>query len=471
MDPEQWRDELARRLNARAAAVRVFEAYYEGRHPLAFATSKFREAFGNLFRAWSDNWAQVVVDASVERLEVQGFRFGRDQSADDEAWRIWQANQLDADSGVAHETAVCTGSAYLLVSPNDEDPQTPLITVEHPLEMIVATAPGARRTREAGLKQWVGEDKLMMATLYLPDEIYRWQSRSPVKNSSGAGKIEWVERADGDQPVFDNPLGVVPVVPLLNRPTMRGVGRSDLAGVIPVQDAVNKLVADMVIASEYAAFRQRWATGIEVPTDPTTGKPKVEPYNAALDHMFTTGNEVAKFGTFEASDLSNYVNGIEMLVQHLAAQTRTPPHYLLGSSGAFPSGESLKATETGLVAKVQRKMTTFGEAYEETMRLTFRLKGDDGKGQAVDAETIWRDPESRSEGELVDALVKMGTLGVPNEALWERWGASPQQIARWKAMSAEAGMQAAAQDFTRVFGMNGQGVGPEPIPVPAPAAP
>ena len=30
------------------------------------------------------------------------------------------------------------------------------------------------------------------------------------------------------------------------------------------------------------------------------------------------------------TDLGNFVNAIEMFVQHLAAQTRTPPHYLLG---------------------------------------------------------------------------------------------------------------------------------------------
>ena len=54
-----------------------------------------------------------------------------------------------------------------------------------------------------------------------------------------------------------------------------------------------------------------------------------------------------------------------MLIQHVAAQTRTPPHYLLGAMGSFPSGESLKATETGLVAKVRRKMLSFGEGWEE----------------------------------------------------------------------------------------------------------
>lgn len=470
--PEAWRDLLCKQLDGRRPMIGRYERYYEGYHRLAFATSKFREAFGNLFSAFADNWCQIVVDASVERLEVQGFRFGKDTGADDEAWRLWQANQLDADSGVAHEAAVTTGTAYLLVSPTD-DPDTPMITVEHPAEMIVATAPGARRERQAALKRWRDEEGFAMATLYLPEGLFKWQSQA--KDDEGK-TVSWVER-DGDA-TADNPLGVVPVVPLLNRPTMRGEGRSDLHSVIPEQDAVNKLVADMLVASEFAAYRQRWASGIEVPMDPDTGKPIRKIFDSAMDRLFTTANEDAKFGSFDASDLKNYVTGIEMMVQHIAAQTRTPPHYLLGHSGAFPSGESLKATETGLVAKVKRKMVNFGEAYEEAMRLAFKLKGDEKRSQAEDAETIWRDPESRTEGELVDALVKMGTLGVPNEALWERWGASPQQIARWKAMAAAEGLQAASNDFTRVFGLNGQGLGPDPAagpgvpggtPAPAPA--
>lgn len=460
MTPEEWRDTLNARLDRRRPTIAHFEAYYEGEHRLAFATSKFREAFGNLFAAFSDNWCGVVVDASVERLEVQGFRFGRDKNADDEAWRLWQANGLDAASIVGHETAISTGYGSLLVW-EGEDADTPSITVEHPAEMIVATAPGNFRRRRAALKKWIEEDGRAMATLYLPDGIFKWQTAEKYR---GGKKPRWIPRQSDDENVDEdgfagaNRLKVVPVIPLLNRPTMRGEARSDLRTVVPQQDAVNKLLSDMIVASEFAAFRQRWATGIEVPTDPETGRPLRKQFDAAIDRLFAVGNDQARFGTFEATDLSNYVKAVEMVVQHIAAQTRTPPHYLLGQSGAFPSGESLKATETGLVAKVKRKMVTFGDSYEEAMRLAFGLKGDREKGEAIDAETIWRDPESRTEGELVDALTKMKTLGVPNEALWQRWGASPQEIARWKALTASEGLTRAAEDNVRLFGANGQGI-------------
>jgi hypothetical protein len=45
----------------------------------------------------------------------------------------------------------------------------------------------------------------------------------------------------------------------------------------------------------------------------------------------------------------------------------------------------------------------------------------------------------------VDALVKLGTIGVPREILWELYGATPQEIIRWRQVAeAQAAQEAAA---------------------------
>src|SRR4051794_40153293 len=72
--PTNWLAILSARLDAQLMRVSVPEAYYNGDHPLQFATSKFKEAFGNLFHAFADNWCPIVVDAPVERLRIIGFR-------------------------------------------------------------------------------------------------------------------------------------------------------------------------------------------------------------------------------------------------------------------------------------------------------------------------------------------------------------------------------------------------------------
>src|SRR3954451_20577446 len=108
--PAAWLDVLSRRLDERwlrrPAGMGVCDAYYEGDHRLAFATAKFREAFGSLFAAIADNWMQIVIDSKAERLKVQGFRFGKQPGADQLAWDIWQANGMDAASSMAHTEAV-----------------------------------------------------------------------------------------------------------------------------------------------------------------------------------------------------------------------------------------------------------------------------------------------------------------------------------------------------------------------------
>lgn len=418
LEPEQWRDSLLAGLAARTPMIARCEAYYDGRHKMAFTTAQFRETFGNLFAAFADNWCDLVVDASAERLRIEGFRFGEDAQADADAWEIWQRNKLDAESDMAHTEAIKLGCAYALVGPDDGGLAT--IQIEPAANAIVAVDPAQGRRRLAGLRIWRDEFGDEHCVLYLPTSVHWWRRESE--------NARWQD----DIGSGDNPLGVVPLIPIANAPTLGNrLGRSDIERVIPLQNAVNKLCGDMVVASEFAAYPMRWATGIELPTNPQTGQKMAPDFLGGADRVWGVESDGAKFGNFQVSDLGIYVKAIEMLIQHIAAQTRTPPHYLLGAMGSFPSGESLKATETGLVAKVKRKMLSFGEGWEEAIRLAFAVEGNADRAQMIDVETIWANPESRIVGETVDAAVKLATLGVPRPALWEYVGASPQQIERW----------------------------------------
>lgn len=485
--PEWWLLRLYRRLCSRQSAIARYEDYYEGRQPLAFVTAAYRAEFSKILNGLSDNWMELVVDAVEERLHVDGFRLGivtdksgpdgepelGDRKSDQKAWGFWQANHLDADSEMLHSTALQTGSAYAMVWTGDDD--IPSITVEHPSQTIVAYEPGSRRKRAAALKMWVDEwTGKSRANVYLPDKIYKYQSKKAglptdqFTTSSGRDRAlnvlwnNW-EPIPADAEI-DNPYGIVPVIEFRSRPKIiEGTlsGRSELASVLSTQDQINKLVCDMLIASEFAAFRQRWATGVEEPTDPATGQP-IGDAKMGISRLLATGNETAKFGTFESTDLDNYVKAIENRVQSLASRTRTPPHYLLGSSGSFPSGESLKSTETGLIAKVRSRQRHFGESWEEVMRLCFTIVGDEARASAIRAETIWADPESRSESEHVDALVKLKSLNVPNAILWEKAGFSQTEIASFSAMMLDEALQ-------RMLSGQPAIAPPAPITVPAPA--
>jgi hypothetical protein len=432
--PAAWLRYLERKLYAQQKEIQLYEDYYDGRHKLAFATLKFRQSFGYLFRALADNWCEIVVDAPVERLFVEGFRFGSDKPADTGAWDIWQANGLDSESVMAHTEAVKDGRSYILVAP-PEGGEYPQITVEHASQVVVEHAPGNRRRREAALKKWRDEDGYEYANLYLPDRIFKYRTKTPTKvpPADGVGR-NWVP-LEGEESGANPSAPIVPVIPLYNNPTMLGDGRSDLMPAIPLQDAINKELADMLVASEFAAFQQRVITGLSVDSDkdgnPTPAMERMmAQLKGGVERMVALENADAKVFTLSASDLGNYTKAIELLLQHLAAQTRTPPHYLLGQI-VNVSGDALKAAETGLVSKVKRKQVDFSDSWEEAIRLALGLTPSDEPRKPMNAETIWRDPEYRSEGEMVDAALKKRALSVPLEAIWSMIGASPQQVEEW----------------------------------------
>lgn len=448
---EWWLERLGRRLAARAVEISIYDDYYAGRQGLRFASTKFREAFGKTFERYAQNFCALVVDAVEERLDVEGFRIGAVdpdrrgrrnalEAADADAWRIWQDNQLDAWSQIAHTEALVKRVTYVLVSPFEAEriaERSPRITIEDPSETIVEYSPGTR-SRMVGMKRWLDEEaETWFATLYYPDRIEKWRAdgrHTPdsirVRSATGE-RIRWVRREVAGEPwPLAHSLGVVPLVPLVNRPRLKGEGESEIASVVPLQDAINKLAVDGLVAAEYAAFRQRWATGIEVPKDPETGE-DLEPWKPGIDRFMSTAAPDAKFGQFEATELANFTTAIDEKVQTIASTTRTPYHYFLRQGGQPPSGESLRSAETGLVSKVRRKQRHFGEGWEEVVRLAFRAL-EDARADVLDSETIWRDPETQSEAEHVDALAKLRALKVPLRQLWADAGYSPQQIARFE---------------------------------------
>jgi hypothetical protein len=442
---------LSKRLDDRASRVQKYQDYYDGQQRLAFATTKFRQAFGNLFGAFADNFCALIVDAVEERLDVEGFRIGpgedigrgkvvsSDKEGDRLAWRMWQENQLDLYSQIAHTSALIKECSYALVGPGASADKAE-ITVEDPSQAIVMYEAGSYLKRRAGLKRWIDDAGYLNATLYRPEYIEKYISTSTVHTESndwGSTNVTWTPReVPGENWPLPNRLKTVPLVPLVNRPRLDGTGQSELKSVLPIQDAINKLVMDMIVASEFSAYPKRFATGITIEIDEETGEPSGRQFDAAADRIWASENENAHFGTLEAADLGPFVSGVEMLIQHLASESRTPYHYFLQHGGQPPSGESLRASETGLVSKAERKQRYFGEGWEEVIRLAFLATGDSARGAVSESETIWKDAEKKTESEHVDALVKLQSIGVPQEQLWSDAGYSPTQIESFLEMRA-----------------------------------
>lgn len=445
--PEWWLERLYDELVERREYVELMRCYCEGDHPLPLIAAKARDAFRRLLKQARSNYVGLVADATSERIQVDGFRLGDAESGDSETWRIWQANNLDADADLLISEAVRVGRSFALVAPNPADRSTPIVTAEDATQAIVGYVPGSRRERAAGLKNWRDDwTGRLMATVYLPEGLFKYQA--PLPQHGTVGKPKWERRqVEGEPWPAPNPLGVVPLVELQNRPDLLGRAHSEIEDVLDIQDRINKTLIDRLMAQEYSAFRQRWATGYELPED-ESGQP-IEPFKAAVDRLWVAEDPQVKFGEFSATDLTPYLRATDADVQHMAARTRTPAQYLLGQLSNV-NGETLKATESGLVSKVRQRQRPLGESLEEIVRLYLQAAGDERDLSRI--EVIWHNPEFRTEGELVDALVKMSTLGVPREALWERWGASQTEIAQWREQADQQAARILGGDPASLYG-------------------
>ncbi len=441
---------LSSELSSRAAEMEKMNRYYVGDHPLPFITrahlDKMHNEFRTLLEQSRSNFMRLVVDVVEERLRVEGFRLSAssDSVADQKTWDIWQANQMDSESQTAFIEALVKGVSYLSVWAGEREGDFPTIAVEDPLETIVGYAPGSNyRRRAAALKMWrdnwSGKQRV---NVYLPEGIYKFEAEASDSARVGAptrwpGEPATPAPARGDQSAtrwteledefVSNPLGVVPIVPLRNRPRLLVEGESELSDVIQVQDQINAFTFLLALAGYFGAHRQRWATGIKLMKDEATGDAK-SPIDTAIDKLWVNEDPAGKFGDFEQTDLAGYINAREQMVLHIAVTTRTPRHYLI-EQGQSPSGDAIKSAESGLVKKVERKMRPFGEGLEEALRLARRFAGADDS--PVDSEVVWADPEIRSEAEITDAAIKKFQVGlISREQALEDTGYSQQQIAR-----------------------------------------
>ncbi|MFJ2717416.1 phage portal protein [Streptomyces sp. NPDC087437] len=455
----QLADQLLSELQNRTPLIERGVEYYKGKHPLRFASDSFRKHFAKQYDGFSDNWTQVVADSPVERLTVTGVKPAGQTAADRELWGVWQRNGLDADSQLGFLGAGYGARAYVLVWGDPDDEETPEVTFEDARQAIVMYEPGSRRKRKAALKSW-RDGSRVYCTLYLKDEVWKLEravSAEPHKSAAMQSaedlahefKLRDTGHAPNPQP---NPMGVVPMVELPNRPLLAEEPISDVAGVIAMQDAINLLWSQLFTASDFASFPQRLVLGAEMPKTPildkngqVVGDRPVDLAKFAVDRILWIEGENAKATHWPAANLKAYTEVIEIAVGHIAAQTRTPPHYLVGRMANL-SGDALVAAETGLVKKSQEKMLWFGVAMREVFKLIALARGETGLGRALaGGQILWQDAESRNQAQAADMLLKLRQVGFPFEWLALRFGLSPTEVADLIEMrQAEADMDPAS---------------------------
>jgi hypothetical protein len=297
--------------------------------------------------------------------------------------------------------------------------------------------PGARRW---AAKVWARDDGYVRTNLYYPDRIEKYITQKKVQSVIPRDSRAFVPyRADGEPgAVLANPYGQVPVFHFASNAPVGDVGRSELADIIPLQDALNKSIMDKLVAMEFTAFPQRWITGLEIETDEITGRP-LTPFIPGEDRVWTVGDKEVRFGEFPAAGLDNYLHVQDSLRAEIARVSGTPVHYLMLMGSHWPSGEALRIAEVRLTHKIEDRALAFGESWGDAVSFALQLQG-----VTASVTPEWADPQPRSELEHAQELQIQAALGVPEPVLWRQLNYTDAEVQTMQAMKqAAADAQAA----------------------------
>lgn len=392
------------------------------------ATHEYRE----LVEQAKVNILPLVVTEIAQNLFVEGYRPAR-KAENAAVWKIWQANRMDARQSGIYRAALGYGLAYATVLPGQP---TPVIRPYSPRKFVaVYDDPEADEWPRFGLAVSPGSALddggrvREVARLRLLDNTHVYHFEAPPHG----GLPRLVE-------IATHGLGVCPVVRWLNESGDVDDGsQGEVEPLIPLQDQLDNTTFGLLMAQQYAAFKQRWVTGMAIAED-ETGNP-VEPLNAAVNRLWQAESPDARFGEFSETNLGGYLGSRESTLRLISSIAQIPPH-AIASSGAIAnlSAEALAAIEAGLQRKVADRKTGFGESVEQMLRLAGLAAGDQAAWRDTEAQVVWRDTESRSLAQIADALGKMAQmLQIPPRALWERIpGVTDQDLQRWEELAREA---------------------------------
>lgn len=351
-------------LDAKSIAYKVLWNYYDGDHPLVYSAERLKELFRNMDARFSENWCAVVVDSVADRLDLKRFLVTGNKEATALLNKEWERTEMSLDSDDAHLDALVTGEAFV-ISWRDEKGE--LETYYNDARLChIQYDPERPRRKLWAAKWWATEDETWRLTLYYPDRLEYY--RTTQKGAPSSAKQ--FQPLEGDAATATNPFNEIPVFHVrLRRRTVQG---ELTQSVRELQNAVNKLLADMMVAAEFGSFRQRW-----VISNAEIGSLKNAP-NEIWDLPAGDGvGQDTQVGEFTETRLDNFLGAMDKLAASIGIISRTPKHFFVKLPTHEVSGEALLALEAPLNKKCARYIEHFTPTWRRIAAFMLKVSGID----------------------------------------------------------------------------------------------
>ena len=404
--------ELLSRLDRAQPIVRQRDMYFRGDQPLRFLKDKLAPVMG--FRS---NLAEVAVTAVAERINLESVTASINfPTGPVDVSERARALVQDSDFPMLLQSLItdmlAVGSAYIMVWVDGLG--RPVVTGESAEQVAVSRDPITGGVTGA-VKRWQVLDS---SGVLKEEHVIKYGPKQIVhlKRGDTRGKLTFVS-------AVDNPLGVVPVVPLINIKRLNDhTGSSVIDSLAPLLDALNKVIVDMLTTSESVARPKRYATGVVLEDDEdgfiadegfTAESEQPESDTAGVESPFKDSDDLwiseqaeAKFGQLAGADLGGYKTAVDLIIQQIMAVTSLPGH-MVGVTTSNPStAEALRASEVALSSNAESRVRVINRPVEWAVRLLVAL--DYGVPPAlVDVKNQWASTATRSVAQEADAAVKL----------------------------------------------------------------
>lgn len=450
-------------------AITTARKYYAGDHTI-YLTDR-QKAWVDLHKGqlkFKVNLCGDVVDSVVERLEVAAFAVQKEGVTDEatglmlQGW--WMESRGPTIAAEAHTFAGRDGEAFVLVD-WDTIEQLPRFIVHQRFVDKQAggddfgmwmdypngnyLAPPIRAVKQWEERQPTG-DLEKRQTRYYADRIERFVWKDNAWVPIIEQEVVEVEIDGEKQSVLQDapwpapwlmqdgtPIGI-PVAHL----TTQGM-KSDLADVIPLQDILNKQWLDLLATSDSTGFRLLFTFGFIMTTDGKDPKEdgsnvvKITPGNSYGTKAKPTDATVKDIPPGELKDMLE----LEERIVYRVADVSDVPLSRFQTTKMVAAAETLKQQEAPFTAKVERRQTIFGDAWNHAMAVVLRMAATFGVGEetvTADPKTqvraTWKPSSVRDDKEKAETAKLHKEMGVPEEFLWKRQlGYTDEEIAMMKA--------------------------------------
>lgn len=394
------------------------ETYYEGTQPEVFLNQRWFKLFQKNQSDFRFNFSKTVVDAVLNRLEIDQIETSSPE-ADVYMAALLEQSDIKLDINEIHRNTLIYGDSYAMVWPDETGKLA--IDYNSPLTTVVIYDQENPRKKLFAAKMWQYADydtKEIHLNLYYPDRIEKYV---------GYGEIENMGTPQGSNFVLTesivNPWNEVPV---FHFRTHKPYGRPEHADAFGPQDAINKLVNTHMLTVDYQGAPQRYAltTGGNVAemddfSEGDTARENIGALkNGPGELWYLQG--VQTVGQFPAAEPKTFTEPVNEFVNQMAAITSTPTHYF--QKGTYvSSGQALRAAEAPLVKKVKNRQLALESTWRDLFLFMLKIEGITA---VIDID--WAEAEIVDEVDQWDVAVRKKSVGMPLEQILLELGYDPE---------------------------------------------